>query len=81
MRQIDEVTPPESAEAAARRTDAFRDGDIDELSDLDTEEAAAEADEEPPAPQKDLAKIKAPRSIRDAKGRGKQEGNAIDDDE
>ena len=39
MRQVDEVTPPESAEAAARRTDAYAEGDTDFINPLDANDA------------------------------------------
>ena len=87
LRQIDEVTPPESAEAAARRTDAFADGDTDELVDFDAGEtdtgefAEQEADEEPPEPPKEAEKIREPRSIRGTGGRSKNDKQASDDDE
>ena len=42
MRQVDEVTPPESAEDAQRRTDAFAEGDTEQIGDLDAEEADTE---------------------------------------
>ena len=84
MRQVDEVTPPESAEDAERRMDAYAAGDVDRLTDLDPEETADldEADEEAAPVETAPEKTKAPRSIRDAKGRGKQDGHAaVDDDE
>ena len=76
LRQIDEVTPPESAEAAIRRTDAFADGDTDELTAFD----ADESDGDTPETVKDPEKIKTPRSLRDARGRS-QPVHDDDDDE
>ncbi len=80
MRQIDEVTPPESAEDAARRTDAFADGDVEAITGFDDEDAEAPDEEETPFPAPGPEKVRGePRSLR---GRGsRQEGNALDDDE
>lgn len=90
LRQIDVVTPPESAEAAARRTQAYADGDTDALTDLDAEEADTlptpeEADEAEAAGDEEDAEeneeTKDVRNAKDAKGRSKQDGKPRHDPE
>ena len=79
MRQVDEITPPESAEAAARRTDAYAEGDTDHIDaptpeELDpdlTPEEAEEADEvEEEEDDKEDQETRKVRTGKDAKGRG-----------